>query len=380
MARCLFSGSMLANGCRPRLVSNLMADLTSAYVNNHPLTYGGKSFTAAQAREIVDSTNIYVVPCVNPDGRLFTQAVNGDRLWRRNRNRDVSPTPSCQGVDLNRNYDFTFELDKYFDLTDTEVLTHNSDKPCHLGQVYQGPGPFSEPETQNIRWLVDTCPRISWFIDIHGFRSEIYYPWGDDENQSTDPDMNWRNQAFDHRRGGKADAYREYISAADLTAHAKLAAHIRSGVQAARGSAYLVTQICALYPASGSATDWMWSRHLADPGRPRIESFAIEVAGGQSGLLDGFQPLPPLKDDIVREVTAGLLNFCWAIRPTTVPYVRELQHGVAGAQVIAAGLVPRFTGATPQPNAWVYTVSPAQGTIVRRGDTVTMYLRVGPVP
>jgi len=366
----------------PEIALNLMADLISAYLNNQSLTYGRMSFTAPQVQEIVDGTNIYVVPCVNPDGRLWTQSANdaAHRLWRRNRNPDVSPTPSCQGVDLNRNYDFAFDLDKHFDTTGAALLAHNSDDPCHPEQVYHGPGPFSEPETQNIRWLVDTYPKIRWFIDIHAFKSEIYYPWGDDENQSTNPAMNWRNPAFDHKRGREGDDYREYISPADLAAHAKLAAHIRSGIQAVRGSSYFVTQIFTLYPTSGSATEWIWSRHLADSSKPRIESFAIEVAGGQSSLLDGFQPLIPLKDEIVREVTAGLLNFCWAIRPTTVPYVRELPHGVAGSQVIAAGLVPHYTGATPQPNAWVYTVSPSEGTIVRRGDTVTMYLRVGPVP
>lgn len=300
----------------PEIGLNLMADLLDAYADDHSLSYGGMSYTAAQVKEIVDNINIFIVPCVNPDGRLWTQS-GGDeahRLWRRNRNPDVSPTPSCQGVDLNRNYDFAFDLDKYFDTTGTEVLSYTSDNPCNSSQVYHGPDPFSEPESQNMRWLVDTFPRIRWFIDIHSYRSEIYYPWGDDQNQSTDAAMNWRNPAFDHQRGGAGDAYREYISPEDLATHVMLANRIHEGIEPVRGRSYFVTQIFSLYPTSGSAAEWMWSRHLADPSKPRIESFSIEVAGDTSDdiLFYGFQPLVPLKDEIVSEVTSGLINFCLA--------------------------------------------------------------------
>lgn len=292
----------------PEIAMNLMADLIDAYAGSHSLTYGGKTYTAAQVQEIVDHINIFIVPCVNPDGRFFTQSVDDEfhRMWRRNRNTSYHANPNCQGVDLNRNYDFVFDLAKYFDITDPDVTGHTSDDPCHFQQIYHGPAPFSEPETRNVRWLLDTYPRIRWFIDIHGFRSEIYHPFGDDENQSTDAAMNWRNPAFDHQRGGEADAYREYISAGDLATHVLLATRLREGIQPVRGFSYLVTQTFALYPVSGSSTDYAWSRHLDNPTKPRVESFAIEVAGS------GFQPPLAEKDDIVREVTSGLINFCLA--------------------------------------------------------------------
>jgi murein tripeptide amidase MpaA len=300
----------------PEIALNLMADLISAYTGNHALTYGGRSYTAAQVREIVDNINIFIVPCVNPDGRFFTQSKNDEfhRMWRRNRNTSVHPSPNCQGVDLNRNYDFTFKLDKYFDTTGTAVLSYNSDNPCHGQQVYQGKHAFSEPETRNISWLFDTYPRIRWFVDIHAYKSEIYYPWGDDENQSANAAMNWRNPAFDHQRGGAGDAYSEYISAGDLATHVSLATRLREGIQPVRGLSYNVTQIFSLYPVSGSSTDWVWSRHLTDPSKPRVEAFSIEVAGAESdtAITFGFQPLIPHKDEIVREVTSGLINFCLA--------------------------------------------------------------------
>lgn len=300
----------------PEIGLNLMADLIDAYAGDHALTYGGKSYTAAQVREIVDNLNIFIVPCVNADGRFFTQSA-GDvfhRMWRRNRNTSYHASSSCQGVDLNRNYDFTFDLNKYFDTSGTDVLTFTSDNPCNSSQVYHGPGPFSEPETRNIRWLLDTYPRIHWFIDIHGFRSEIYHPWGNDENQNTDAAMSWRNPIFDHQRGDVGDAYKEYISAGDLATHVLLANRLREGIQPVRGSSYVVTQTFTLYPVSGSATDWVWSRHLTDSSKSRVEAFSIEVAGAPSDdpMFNGFQPLIPHKDEIVREVTSGLINFCLA--------------------------------------------------------------------
>lgn len=292
----------------PEIGLNLMADLVEAYTENHSLSYGGKTYTASQVKDIVDHINIFIVPCANPDGRFFTQAADDTfhTKWRRNRNTSYHSESTCQGVDLNRNYDFCFDLDKYFDTTGTEVLSRTSDNPCHDGQVYQGPSPFSEPETRNIRWLLDSYPRIRWFMDIHAYRSEIYFPWGDDQNQSDDPAMNWRNPAYDHQRGGVGDTYMEYIRPADLATHRSLANSLSDGIVPVQGNSYLVTQVFTLYPVAGSSVDWVWSRHIADPGKPRVEAFTIEVRGTH------FQPSIEEENEVVLEVTSGLINFCLA--------------------------------------------------------------------
>src|ERR1700741_1255317 len=91
----------------PEIAINLMADLVSAYVDNHDLTYGPKTYTAAQVREIVDNINIFIVPCVTPDGHAFTHSFDASQTmaeqqrrtgWRRNRNLSYQSTASCQGV------------------------------------------------------------------------------------------------------------------------------------------------------------------------------------------------------------------------------------------------------------------------------------------
>ena len=194
------------------------------------------------------------------------------------------------------------------------VTSYTSDKPCHESQGYQGPNPFSESETRNVRWLLDTFPRIRWFIDIHGYRGEIYYPFGDDENQTTDAAMNWRNSAYDHQRGVLGDAYGEYMAAGDLATHLLLGTRLQEGILPVRGRSYRVTQtIITIYPTAGTSSDYTWSRHLVDWTKPRVEAFAIEHHAVAATIQQGFQPPLAEKDEIVREITSGLVNFCLAV-------------------------------------------------------------------
>jgi murein tripeptide amidase MpaA len=295
----------------PEVALELAAALLRAFTIGTGVTYGGKSYSAADVQRILNNINIFLVPCVNPDGRQYSQLHDGTQAefywWRKNRNRTVHPT--CKGVDLNRNYDFVFNQAKYFDVTDPDVTSHTSTDPCNASQVYQGPSAFSEPETRNIRWLLDTYPRIRWFIDIHGYTSagEIYYPWGDDENQNSNPAMNWRNPAFDHQRGSPGDAYREHIRPSDLATHIYLASRLRDGVQPVNGRAYVVQQSFGLYPTGGASDDYAWSRHLTGPFLPRVEAFVIEHRG------TGFHtPNLVEQEEVIREVSSGLINFCLA--------------------------------------------------------------------
>jgi PASTA domain len=65
--------------------------------------------------------------------------------------------------------------------------------------------------------------------------------------------------------------------------------------------------------------------------------------------------------------------------PTTVPDVREERKSNAIAEVLAAHLIPHTTG-TDGPGAWVFSQSPAAGTVVGQGSIVTLVLRTGPIP
>jgi murein tripeptide amidase MpaA len=59
--------------------------------------------TDKDIKTLVNSTELYVVPCVNPDGYVYNQGTNpsGGGMWRKNRRNNGNGT---FGVDPNRNY------------------------------------------------------------------------------------------------------------------------------------------------------------------------------------------------------------------------------------------------------------------------------------
>jgi hypothetical protein len=97
--------------------------------------------------------------------------------------------------------------------------------------------------------------------------------------------MNFLNAAFDGKRGVANDTgYREYIPSADKTAAVKLAKQMRSAIQAVRGRNYTVMQSMSLYPTAGTSDDYAYSRHLANPTKPKIFSYTVRV--GERGQRD----------------------------------------------------------------------------------------------
>ena len=77
---------------------------------------------------------IYIIPMVNPDGVIYDISGRSYRWWRKNRRNNLNGT---YGVDLNRNYSFGWG-------TGGSSSNPGSD-------VYKGPAPFSERETQALR-------------------------------------------------------------------------------------------------------------------------------------------------------------------------------------------------------------------------------------
>src|SRR6201999_116863 len=67
----------------PDALISLAADLLEAFDRRTGLAYGDKGFTASEIRQVMQSLNILVYPCANPDGRHFSQTA--DPQWRKNR-------------------------------------------------------------------------------------------------------------------------------------------------------------------------------------------------------------------------------------------------------------------------------------------------------
>ena len=115
----------------------------------------------------IDSNQIFIVPVVNPDGHAINMA-DLDTMWRKNihdYNHNGVWDPDTDGVDLNRNYDFLWEMGD----------------PNQGSRYYRGEAPFSENEARAIRDLARRerfVFEICWHSDKDPTLGQtVYYPW-----------------------------------------------------------------------------------------------------------------------------------------------------------------------------------------------------------
>src|SRR4051812_13074943 len=230
-----------------------------------------------------------------------------------------SPCPSGggqgPGVDLNRNYDFLWDYPVAFS---PQAPVATSTQPCD--EVYRGPSAVSEPETANITWLLDQHPSVTHFIDVHSFGELILYNWGDDDDQTTEPSMNFYNPDYDGKRGipdstpgGDPEKYREYLPADDLGEAIALGTTMRNAIQAAHGRSYSVQNAVGLYPTSGTSDDWAYSRDFLDSTTGKVLGFTLEWGPQRASIPKSFHPDYSDMVPIIEEVTAALLAFCSAV-------------------------------------------------------------------
>ena len=209
-------------------------------------------------------------------------------MWRKNRSPNHGQP--CAGVDLNRNTGFLWASD-----------IGTSTDPCSI--VFRGPSAFSEPESRNVRYLLDVFP-VSWLMDVHAYSELILYPWGDDTNQSVDPAMNFMNPAYDGQRGNRIDpSYAEYMPAGDEEWFRATATAVRDGIAAVRDHVYAVERNVDLYPVTGDNDDYAYSRHFIDTSRRKVFAYTLET--GRE-----FQPEQDEAFAVLTEVASGLVAFC----------------------------------------------------------------------
>jgi murein tripeptide amidase MpaA len=293
--------------------------LLSAWRNGKGIAIGKRRFRASNIQRLIDETAIYILPQVNPDGRHHSFTV--DPYWRKNRR----PAPAerddddetCIGVDLNRNFDFLWDFAKAFS---PDAPVSCSTHPCDK-EVYVGPAAASEPETRNVVWLLDEHPEIGYLIDLHSYGELIMYSWGDDENQTGDASMTFTNIQWDGRRGVFDDKYREFLNDDDRQLLIRLGEAVAAGIATSRGRPYRVQQSANLYPTAGTSDDYSYSRHLVDPGLPKVLAFTVEW-GSEDNPTPFHPPYPEMKK-IIAEVTSGLLAFCGEVARISATTVLE---------------------------------------------------------
>jgi len=281
------------------ILVNLATDLCDAYAGHTGVGYGGKYFSAVEVKALMEQINIIIFPCVNPDGRNFSQSAAVNALWRKNRDTsDSGGDPTKIGIDINRNQDFLWDFNTAFAPGAIGTFLSSSNP---VDETYHGHAAVSEPETQNINFIHDTYTRIKWYVDVHSYSEDILFVWGDDESQFSDPNQNFLNAAFNHQRGIMGDSYREYIPDGDLSTLIGLSGAFTKALGEVRGKLYVAKPGFSLYATSGTNDDYAFSRHIVDSSKSKALSFTVEWG-------TEFQPAWSEMQEIIKDVSAGLIG------------------------------------------------------------------------
>jgi hypothetical protein len=129
----------------------------------YTMNYLLENQSAPEVADMINSTEIWLVPIINPDGYEFNEGIapNGGGMWRKNL-RDNGD--GSFGVDLNRNWDFIWGIDDI------------SSSPNGESQIYRGTGPFSEPETQVMRDFINNH-EFPIIVNYHAFGDYYVIPY-----------------------------------------------------------------------------------------------------------------------------------------------------------------------------------------------------------
>lgn len=211
-----------------------------------------------EIQDLVNSRELYFVPCINPDGYIYNQQTvpEGGGLWRKN--RKVHEDGNI-GVDLNRNYGYEWGY------SDT------GSSPNTYSNVYRGEAPFSEAETQLMKQFCEAHD-FQIALNYHAYGNYLIYPWGYDLATYTE-DHDYFQQMC-HRSGW----YNNYIYG---TVHEALS-----------------------YTANGDSDDWMYGEQTT-----KNKIFAITPEVGSS--TDHFWPMPSRIIPICQENVWSNLQYAY---------------------------------------------------------------------
>jgi hypothetical protein len=197
----------------------------------------------ASVRRLVDGSQMWFIPMLNPDGHVYVEQT-GD--WRKNRH----PYTGGIGVDINRNFGHLWGAEAPHDAS---------------AEDFCGPEPFSENETRAVRDIVSAHPMTA-SVSYHSGYATILYPWGNSIDQT----------AVDQRLPSLA----ENMSLA-------MPAERRLVPRMAR----------ELYPATGDTDDWLYANKSVLPFTVEL-STVFRPPEGQIGQIcaDNFLAAVTLMD------------------------------------------------------------------------------------
>ena len=274
--------------------------------------------TNPQVQAIIDNTELYFVPFVNPDGFLYNESTNpsGGGMWRKNRrvhgNGDF-------GVDNNRNYDYT---DSTIGATwGTVGISTNTNSDVHCG-----PYAFSEPENQAMTWFVEQHD-FKLALNFHSYSNLLLYPFGFQTGLYC-PD----NSTF--------EAISEEMVAENNFSN---------------------SPGWALYETSGGSDDWMYGETL---NHNKIYSFTPEIGSGAQGFWPIEADIDPLCQGMMHlDLTAAHLVNNYAKATDLQPLMIENQNGFLYYNIQRLGL----NGS----GDFTVTITPVSANILSLGSSNT---------
>jgi carboxypeptidase T len=236
--------------------------------------------TNAHVKYLVDHTEMYFVPCVNPDGYVYNQTTSpgGGGMWRKNRRNNGSSF----GVDINRNYGEFWGYD------------NDGSSPNGNNDTYRGPSAFSEPETQMIR---DFCNAHQFKIALnaHTFSNLLIYPYGHIPSYQT-PD----SAVFQKFAGDMAECSGFLVGTGDMTVG---------------------------YVTNGDSDDWMYGEQAT---KGKIFSMTPEAGDQDDGFWPDIQRIIPIaKQTMDQNLDAAKLLTAFAeVKTTNEPSMAALNEYV----------------------------------------------------
>ena len=126
--------------------------------------YGSDS----RVTDLVNTRQLFIIPCVNPDGYEQNRITNpsGGGLWRKNRRLNSDGT---YGVDLNRNWGI--------DWANCTGATSSCGSGTPSSDTYWGTAAFSEPETNALKAFI-ASRNFVLSIDQHCYGQYYSLPFG----------------------------------------------------------------------------------------------------------------------------------------------------------------------------------------------------------
>ena len=262
-------------------------------------------------KTLVDHTEMYFVPVVNPDGYVYneTNYPNGGGMWRKNRRNNGNGT---WGVDLNRNYGYMWGYNNI------------GSSPDPGSQTYRGTEPFSEPEIQNIR---DFCEshEFKTSINYHTYSNLLLYPWDYDYIVCPDDEI--------------------------LNAFGQLMIQDNN---------YALSQGVYLYQMNGSANDWQYGEQTT---KEKMFSYLPELGSTNDGFWCPIDRIIPIaQENMIQNILLAAFAGSYAV-------MEELSPAIIGENTAYITFSLKRYG-LQENTQYTISLTPISNVITATGDPV----------